>query len=68
MMKKFEILNYIHSACCKGHWELVITDEQKFELICEKCGKPSGIEIASEPPSCATCEECGEDGKEHTEH
>lgn len=65
-MEKIKIISYIHSRCCQSHWELIITEESKFELVCEKCGSPSGIEIATEPPPCAKCDECGKVEEEDT--
>jgi len=58
-MEKVKIVSYIHSRCCTSHWELVITSEGNFELLCEKCGHPSGIEIKSKPSLDVSCDECG---------
>jgi len=31
---------FIHSRCCGSHWELVVRNDGKADLLCEKCRKP----------------------------
>jgi hypothetical protein len=50
---------FIHSKCCMAHWELTYHDG-KYELKCEKCGKPAPTIIVNGPPleeECAICKE-----------
>jgi len=57
-MKEYEL--YIHSRCCGGHWELVYGDG-KYDLICEKCGKPSGFGLIAPVVGKPECEQCKSD-------
>jgi len=45
---------FIHSRCCEAHWELVVVGN-KYELQCEKCGKPIGNSIKIKGPNMSKC-------------
>ena len=55
--RNMEIVGYYHSGCCGAHWELVVTSENEYKLVCEQCERPLEIEIATipKPFSCAIC-------------
>jgi hypothetical protein len=71
--KQEEELFYVHSKCCKAHWELTYNaTTNQYCLVCEKCEMPIGnaIEVIGPVVEDAKCEccDCGEcDEEEHTQ-
>ncbi len=58
-----EVEMYIHSACCRAHWELVLLSDETMELRCEQCGESTNLEITT-PESLkknVKCFACGEE-------
>ena len=31
---------FFHTACCDGHWELVVLEDGSRRLYCCECGEP----------------------------
>lgn len=56
---KEEMCFAIHSMCCMSHWEMIATKEGDIFLICEKCGKDSGLgqigEVSKDKMKCGIC-------------
>ena len=61
-MSKPEDNFYIHSRCCNAHWELMYSlSTNEYFLLCENCGKPSGISVMGPDLTGCSCEICGEE-------
>ena len=51
---------YVHSKCCHAHWELLwYPAKQRYQLVCEECGKPLGVKVTGGDLG-STCDKCGE--------
>jgi len=53
---------FIHSRCCRAHWELVWTGEG-YDLLCEECHTPAGVQVSGPDLRERRCEAC-QPGKE----
>lgn len=40
--------DFFHSKCCNAHFEGVISDDGTHHIICEKCGKYSGMLLSQQ--------------------
>jgi len=41
-------ITFMHSRCCMGHWKLIVL-EDKYRLVCEGCGRDSGVDFTTDP-------------------
>ena len=60
---------YVHSKCCAAHWELLyLPASRAYHLVCEKCGKDSGLNIPGIKGHMAPCEceVCSEKRQRHS--